>query len=535
MASIKRLITSTTAAALVAFAWFAEATGAPETSSLTPLSYDVQVAQLLNRLRDQAPFGTLEIDNVQIVDPTTGSITRGSTIIVRGTRIAWAGPASQAPHVDGRVKIDGRGRFATPGLTDMHIHSGRADGMLLNMAAGVTTVRDMDGFPWMLRMRGQINAGRMLAPTAYVAGTILAAAPLDGYAVVVANPSDARRVVRQQAACGYDFIKVHNILPERDLDAIAEQAHALGMDLVGHVPHDISLDHALHVDRMRTVEHLKGFLIDQTLFPSDEDYASALANTQTWITPTLYTRRGYERGDWARGVLAGPLATYAPPQTRARWAELIAHPSERDLTLGPRFKNTQGIVMKRLVPLHPHWLTGTDAEGYAFNVMGFALLDEMHLMQSEGVSAPDVVRASTSEAAAAMHEAGEFGIIAKGARADIVLLDRNPLQDAAAFEHNQGVMVHGHWLDRDTIDQSLHDLAAIYADGKPVPGASTGAVRELLADVARLQSDGFVFDDSKLAALSDALKKSDPALSEAVEALEVAAPGSACYVPPPTD
>lgn len=535
MASIERLIASTAAAALVASAWFSQAAGAPETSPLAPLWYDAQVAELLTRLRDQAPFGTIEIDNVQIVDPAAATVRPGSTIIIRGTRIAWAGRSGQAPHVDGVVKIDGRGRFATPGLTDMHIHSGRADGMLLNMATGVTTVRDMDGFPWMLRMRQQINAGRMLAPTAYVAGTILAAAPLDGYAAVVANPSDARRVVRQQAACGYDFIKVHNILPERDLDAIAEQAHALGMDLVGHVPHDITLDHALHVDRMRTTEHLKGFLIDQTLFPSDENYATALANTQTWITPTLYTRRGYERGDWARGILAGPLATYAPPQVRARWAELLAHPSERDLTLGPQFRTTQDIVMKRLVPLHPHWLTGTDAEGYAFNVMGFALLDELHLLQSEGVSAPDVVRASTSEAGAAMHETGEFGTIAKGARADILLLDRNPLQDVAAFDHNQGVMVHGHWLDRATIDRSLHDLAAIYADGKPVPRASAEAVRALLSRIATLQSEDFVFDDSKLAALANALKMSDPKLSKAIEALEVATPGSACYVPPPTD
>jgi hypothetical protein len=535
MASIKRLIASTAGAALAASAWISQAEGAPEPSPLAPLWYDAQVAELLNNLRDKAPFGTIQIDNVRIVDPATATVTPGSTIIVRGTRIAWAGPSGKAPRFEGAVKIDGHGRFASPGLTDMHIHSGRADGMLLNMAAGVTTVRDMDGFPWMLRMRQQINAGRMLAPTAYVAGTIIAAAPLDGYAVVIANPSDARRVVRQQAACGYEFIKVHNNLPERDLDAIAEQARALGMDLVGHVPHDISLDHALHVDRMRTVEHLKGFLIDQTLLPSDEDYEAALANTQTWITPTLYTRRGYERGDWARGVLAGPLASYAPPEVRARWADLIAHPSERDLTLGPRFRNTQGVVMKRLVPLHPHWLTGTDAEGYAFNVMGFALLDELHLMQSEGVSAPDVFRASTSEAAAAMHETGEFAIIAKGARADILLLDRNPLQDVAAFDHHEGVMVHGHWLDRATVDRSLHDLAAIYADGKPVPGASTEAVRALLARIAKLQADGFVFDDSKLAMLAEALKKSSPALAKAVEALEVAAPGSACYVPPPTD
>ena len=108
MASIERLIASTAAAALVASAWFSQAAGAPETSPLAPLWYDAQVAELLTRLRDQAPFGTIEIDNVQIVDPAAATVRPGSTIIIRGTRIAWAGRPGQAPHVDGVVKIDGR-------------------------------------------------------------------------------------------------------------------------------------------------------------------------------------------------------------------------------------------------------------------------------------------------------------------------------------------------------------------------------------------------------------------------------------------
>src|SRR5262249_10323577 len=153
--------------------------------------------------------------------------------------------------VSGATVIDCGGKFLSPGLVDMHIHSGAASGWLLNLANGITAVREMDGFPWLLQARDNIHAGRMMGPVMYVAGTILNAVPLDGSAVVPANSEDARRIVRQQAACGYDFIKVHNIMPQPMMDAIAEQAHALGIDVIGHVPHDMTVDYALHHEKMR--------------------------------------------------------------------------------------------------------------------------------------------------------------------------------------------------------------------------------------------------------------------------------------------
>ena len=69
------------------------------------------------------------------------------------------------------------------------------------------------------------SARRILAPVIYLAGTIINAEPLFGYAVVPRNVLDARRIVRQQAACGYDFIKVHNIVPQPMLEAIADEAN----------------------------------------------------------------------------------------------------------------------------------------------------------------------------------------------------------------------------------------------------------------------------------------------------------------------
>lgn len=537
MAELKNLGRAALGAALLAATVLSPLRAAPALSPLASLTYDADVAALLSQLRNHAPKGLLRVDNVQIVDPAKATITSDSTIFVRGARIVWAGRTADAPNVADATPIDGHGRFAVPGLADMHIHSARADGWLLNLAAGVTTVRDMDGFPWILRARSQINAGKMLGPTDYVAGTIIASQPLgEGYAVVAASPEDARRIVRQQAACGYDFVKIHNQLTQPMFDAVASQAHALGMDLVGHVPHNITLDHALHVGGMRTTEHLKGFLIDQTLLPSDEDYGAALADTQTWITPTLYTRRGYDRGDWARLFMASRLPAYAPPSVRASWADQVAHPDTDDVRLGHRFENTQDIVMKRLLPLHPHWLTGTDAEGYTFGLMGFALLDEMHLMRSEGLSAADVLRAATVEAAEAMHESGEFGQIGKGYRADFILLDRNPLEDLSALDRNEGVMANGHWLDRPSLDRAMAQLATIYADGRPLPPFSAGNAASLITRIAKAQSDGFVFDDGAMIHLADALRARHLVkLATKVDQLKAAAPNSFCYVPPPTD
>src|ERR1700741_1211101 len=143
----------------------------------------------------------------------------------------------------------------------MHVHTESLAEQLLRLAVGETSVRDMDGFPWMLKLRRAIESGRLLAPTPYLAGTIITSSPLSGYSVVVNTEDEARVTVRKEAACGYDFIKVHNILQQPLFDAVANEAQLVGMDLVGHIPHDISIDPALHIGHMRTVEHLKGFLV----------------------------------------------------------------------------------------------------------------------------------------------------------------------------------------------------------------------------------------------------------------------------------
>ena len=133
-------------------------------SSLHQVQQDIAVAGLLQELQAQGRHRAVLLRDVRIVDPDSGRASAGQSVVVIGGRITWIGEAARAPRLRAPFVVEGRGRFVAPALTDMHIHSGRAGGWLLNLAAGVTTVRDMAGMEWILRARDSIGTGRMLAP-----------------------------------------------------------------------------------------------------------------------------------------------------------------------------------------------------------------------------------------------------------------------------------------------------------------------------------------------------------------------------------
>ncbi len=507
-----------------------------ERAALQRLSEEVEIVSALQALDGSAPRGLVAIRNIQIVDPATEEVTPGQAVISdlnSNGLILWVGDAAKMPARADLTVIDGGGRYLAPGLVDMHVHADSMSGWLLDLANGVTGVRDMDGFPWILAVRQSVNAGRMLAPALHVTGTIINALPMDGYAVVPKDSADARRIVRQEAACGYDFIKIHNLLPPPMMTAVIEQAHLLGMDVVGHIPHDSDLGYALH--NMRTTEHLKGFIIDQTLLPSDDDFKKALAGAETWLTPTLYTRVGYDRGDEARAVLAGPAARYVAPSTRAEWRQLLAQGADdQTRTLGSRLRASQDDVMRRLLPLKPKWLAGTDAAGYPFNIMGFALIDELRLLQGEGLSAAEALRAATTEPARAMRVEAEVGKIARGGRADFVLLDKNPLEDPSVYASNVGVMAGGKWLSRKDMNAALEKLAAIYADKPAGAGADAMSDLHLVDRVESAAKAGYVFSTGALIEAAKAYESSGrPLEAERLKSVAGIAESQTCKLETP--
>ena len=447
--------------------------------------------------------------------------------MVAYTNIAWVGPRAEEPKVDNLVVIDGRGRYLSPGLVDAHVHSSSAAGWLLNLANGVTTVREMGGFPWLLRLRDNVSARTFLAPTPYVAGTLINGAPIEGYAVLVRNPLDARRAVRQQAACGYDFIKIHNNLSRPVFDAVADQARLMGMDLVGHVPHDMPVRHAAERG-LRTMEHLKGFLNDRTLTPGDTDFATVTGAAEVWNTPTLYTWRGYARGAEGRRYLEAPETRYAPLRRRDRWRRSMAEP-EAESRMGREGGVHAMAIARQLVRSGARFLAGTDSDNYTFQVMGYALVDEMQLLEQAGLPPAAALRAATIEPARAMRVESEFGLIRPGLRADLVLTDANPLEGARAFETNQGVMAHGYWLDRVMLDRALDKLARIQAEPDAAVAVTEQAAAEAFLAAQARSLAGYVFETMTLTALVGELRKAGfNASADRFEALAAVPQQGAC-------
>ena len=501
-----RLVVSLLAA--IAMATTVNAAGlAPTDKDRTALHWaaqEIEIAHVLDTLKSRAHAGTTVISDVSVVDVVNSASTRHQTVIVRDGKIAWIGNAADAPQEPGAFMVDGTGRYLAPGLTDMHVHTVSLQEQVLRLAVGNTSVRDMDGFPWMLELRRAIQSGRLLAPNAYIAGTIITSTPLGGYSVVVKTEAEARETVRKQAACGYDFIKVHNILGLALFDAVADETRRVGMDLVGHIPHNITIDHAIHSGGMRTLEHLKGFITDNNLIVSDEDYATAVAGAKFWQTPTFYTDYNFRAMANKDALLQKPEMKYVPLRRRNAWAALQM--TDKDKKLEGLLDVATPAAMKRLLPLHQHWLAGTDAANYPTQVPGFALLDELDLMEDAGITRADTIRGATSEPAAAMRQSEVFGQVRRGMRADLVLLDADPMQVRHAYRNNHGVMLRGMWLARSDLDAALAQLAAIEAEPDASYAVNAKSIRATEAAAMALARDHIVFDQRRMTPFSTALR-----------------------------
>src|SRR5262249_43528998 len=151
----------------------------------------------------------IAIRNVNVVPMDTERIEVDQTVLLRDATIERIGPAKQIMVPRAATVIDGRGKYLVPGLADMHAHladpsdpPGTAEAeLMLFLANGVTTIRNMRGFPSHLSLRDKVARGELLGPTIITAGT-----GLDGESAK--SPADGEAAVRQQKALGYDLIKV---------------------------------------------------------------------------------------------------------------------------------------------------------------------------------------------------------------------------------------------------------------------------------------------------------------------------------------
>jgi hypothetical protein len=203
---------------------------------------------------------TVAFVDVAVVPMDRERLIEHQTVIVRGTTIEDIGPAKSIRVPDGATRIDGRGKFLMPGLAEMHAHipGGQAPEELVDrtlylfVSAGVTTVRGMLGHPRHLPLRERAARGEIVSPTIYTSGP-----SFNGQSATSADV--ATKMVADQKAAGYDFLKIHPGVSRPVFDAMAAEADRQGIRFAGHVPADVGLHRALEA-RYASIDHIDGYI-----------------------------------------------------------------------------------------------------------------------------------------------------------------------------------------------------------------------------------------------------------------------------------
>jgi len=414
--------------------------------------------------------------HVNVVPMDSESVWPDQTVLVGHGRIARVGPAAEVALPDGVQRIDGRGeQYLMPGLCDSHMHVLDPDEFLLYLAKGVTTVRNMSGEPFHLVWRQRLAEGRMSGPTLVTTSPTLDGVPPEGSnRVIVTTRAEGERAVEQSAADGYELIKVYGGLLEEAYAGIIAAARRTGLKVVGHLPRAVGFEGALAAGQA-SIDHAEEFLGTVFRNAGVDELPDAVRRTReagTWVTPTLVTfeRIGAQIAD-AEALARRPELRFADPAARRRWLttdnRYLRDFAPEDAARFREQLRFLRLLVRRLHEAGVPLLAGTDA-GVAFGVPfvlpGWSLHEELSELVGCGLSPYEALATATANPARFMQQEGEVGVVRAGARADLLLLDGNPLEDVAHAAQPVGVMVRGRWLPAAELASQLAALETLYRD-----------------------------------------------------------------------
>ena len=390
----------------------------------------------------------LLIRNVRVFDPPSGEVVDARSVLIDAGKIVSIGDADVAS-LAGVEEFDGAGRFMMPGLWDMHVHfTAGADG-LLELASGVTTVRDMANQVDSLKASIEsIEAGRDIGPRIIRAGIIDGKGPFAGPTkVLVENEQEALAAVKMYKDTGHEQIKIYSSVKPELMPIIAKAAHEQGMRVSGHVPAYMTArqfvengaDEIQHVNmlflnfmfdkvqdtrtpaRFTTVaEYGAGLDLSS---PPVREFIQLLKDRNIVIDPTVGT---FEDMFLSRPGVPGPGFAAITDRFPTTWQRQIKSGSGGlEMKAGQQslfrdsyqnMVNMVGVLFRSGVRIVP----GTD------NLAGMTLPREFELYVEAGIPPVDVLRIATIGSAEVMKRDNDYGRIAPGYVSDLILIDGDP-------------------------------------------------------------------------------------------------------------
>ncbi|MGO4221943.1 amidohydrolase family protein [Lysobacter sp. TAF61] len=408
------------------------------------------LVDLAKRLGHPLAGATL-IRNARVFDSENARLGAASDVLVKDGTIVSVTPTGKGGKVKADNIIDAGGKVLLPGLFDMHAHVGRWDGGL-NLAAGVTTVRDMGNDNATLQqMLGEIKAGTLMSPDVVPAGFIEGESKYSARnGFVVKNLDDVKKAVDWYAEHGYPQIKIYNSFPKDILKDTVAYAHSKGMRVSGHVPAflraqdvvDDGFDEIQHINQLM----LNFFVDDKTdtrtlarfYLPAEktdgldldskpvQDFIATLASKKVVIDPTLATFEFLHQRNGEMSPIVADVADHLPPDIqRGRRAAEMNIPDDATAARYTRsyakMVEFVGRAYKAGVPM----VAGTD------EMVGFTLQRELELYVQAGLTPSQALQVATWNGATYSRTLKERGSVTPGKRSDIVLIDGDPTTNIA--------------------------------------------------------------------------------------------------------
>lgn len=413
---------------------------------------------------------TVAIINVNVLPMTNEQVLPSETVIVKAGRIAFVGPSTAARIPNDALRIDGRGKYLIPGLCDMHVHVYYAEELIPYVANGVTTIANMRGAPYHLEWRHKIESGEMLGPTLYTAGpTLDGKPPLNRRSIVIVSPEEAATEVSRQRRLGYDYIKVYNNIPSDAYAALLATAKAEHIPVVGHWVR--SAGPTLLGRGQAEVAHLEefyyGFFNSQPDESRLEEAAKQTVANGVAVATTLTAIRNISKlPAGTDAFLAAPNTKYLPPPVLGQWSENPFRGQSQDFVdKNDRMYHFLKRIALTMQRRHAKLLLGTDSS-FVTLVGGFAVHDELEVLVGSGLTPYEALvtatRAPGEFVAETLGRGPGFGTIEVGKRADLVLLDANPLDDISNTRKRVGVLLRGKWFPQRELNTIMDDTAASF-------------------------------------------------------------------------
>jgi imidazolonepropionase-like amidohydrolase len=404
-----------------------------------------RAAELAAKLAHRAPQGRV-FAHANLFDTASAQLLKDQSVVISGNRIQSAGPSAQIVAPAGAKVIDATGKTLLPGLWDMHAHVGDNDGML-NLAAGVTTVRDLgNDIESLLARRKRIEAGTEIGTRIVLAGLIDGPGPFQGPTkVLVSTPQQARAAVDNYARLGYVQIKIYSSVKPDLVPVIIAEAHQHGLRVSGHIPAGMTaaqcvelgydeIQHAnfLMLNFMPDVKNTnstsrftevakRGANLDLNS-PDFESFVKLLQDHHTILDPTLSI---FEEMFDAR---AGQVPVGYQPAAQRMPLQVRRGLLTTGLTPPPGMEQRYRASFSKMVQLvGAMYRAGIPIEAGTDTMAGFALHREFELDVQAGIPPNKVLQNATINAARIMKLDKDLGSITPGKLADLTVVDGDPV------------------------------------------------------------------------------------------------------------